>query len=197
MNENVTVREVMEREFVGVSESDGVLETSELLLREEADLAVVLRGPEPVGVVTDRDVLAHLVSDGDPAAATVEDVMTESVPTVAAEETLPEARDRMSSWSTSWLVVSDGGEPAGIVTEHDILATSALGSEATAQQAMGQTASQAVADEVAAAGATATAGQTIPDEPFDDQGICEQCGSLARNLAAFNGQLLCDDCRDI
>ena len=58
MNENVTVREVMEREFVGVSESDGVLETSELLLREGSDLAVVLRGSEPVGVVTAALVFA-------------------------------------------------------------------------------------------------------------------------------------------
>ena len=195
MNENVTVREVMEREFVGVSESDGVLETAELLLREEADLAVVLHGSEPVGVVTDRDVLAHLVDGGDPAAATVEDVMTTSVPTVSAEESLPEARDRMSTWSTGWLVVSDGGEPDGVVTEHDILATSTLGTEATATNPAPT--DEAMGGQVAAASATATESQATAEDSFDDQGICEKCGSLARDLAAFNGQLLCADCRDI
>jgi CBS domain-containing protein len=194
MNENVTVREVMEREFVGVSESDGVLETAELLLHEEADLAVVLHGSEPVGVVTDRDVLAHLVDGGDPAAATVEDVMTTSVPTVSAEESLPEARDRMSSWSTSWLVVSEGGEPDGVVTEHDILATSALGTEATATN---PPTDEAMAGQIAATSATGTESQRTTEDSFDEQGICEKCGSLARDLAAFNGQLLCADCRDI
>lgn len=195
MNENVTVREVMEREFVGVSESDGVLETSELLVREESDLAVVLRGSEAVGIVTDRDVLAHLVDGGDPETATVEDVMTESVPTVAAEETLPEARDRMSSWSTSCLVVSGGGEPDGVVTEHDILATSTLGTEATATETEpGRPDPQA---QMATATAAATNSESAADDAFDEQGICEMCGALTRDLSSFNGQLLCADCRDI
>jgi len=195
MNENVTVREVMEREFVGVSESDDVLETTELLLREDADLAVVLRGAEPVGVVTDRDVLAHLVSGRDPASATVEDVMTESVPTVSADQTLPEARDRMASWSTSWLVVSDGSEPDGIVTQHDILATSTLGSEATATE--GRERQQGMQQQMAATTNAAANSQSATDDAFDEQGICEMCGALTRDLSSFNGQLLCVDCRDI
>jgi len=196
MNENVTVREVMEREFVGVSESDGVLETTELLLREDADLAVVLRGTEPVGVVTDRDVLAHVVSGRDPESATVEEIMTESVPTVGAEQTLPEARDRMSSWSTSWLVVSDGGEPDGIVTEHDILATSTLGPETTATER--ESRQETVQQQMTASASNATSdGERATDDAFDEQGICEMCGALTRDLSSFNGQLLCADCRDI
>lgn len=195
MNENVIVREVMEREFVGVSESDGVLQTAELLLGEEADLAVVLRGTDPVGVVTDRDVLAHVVAGGDPEAAVVEDVMTETVPTVTADQTLPEARDRMSSLSTSWLVVSDGGEPDGIVTEHDLLATSVLNSEgSTAEPEPGQ---HEIEEQMAAATTVATEAESAADDAFDEQGICEMCGALTRDLSSFNGQLLCSDCRDI
>lgn len=196
MNENVTVREVMEREFVGVSESDGVLETTELLLREDADLAVVLRGTDPIGVVTDRDVLSHVVAGKDTTTATVEDVMTETVPTVRADETLPEARDQMSSWSTSWLVVSDGGEPDGIVTEHDILATSVIGSEAAATEH--ETRERTVQAQMTATASNVTANsESATDDAFDEQGICEKCGSLARELSSFNGQLLCADCRDI
>lgn len=196
MNENVTVREVMEREFVGVSESDGVLETTELLLREDADLAVVLRGTEPVGVVTDRDVLAHVVAGHDPESATVEAIMTEAVPTVSADQTLPEARDRMSSWSTSWLVVSDGGKPDGIVTEHDILATSTLGAETTATEAESRQETVQQQMTATASNAATDSGRTT-DDAFDEQGICEMCGALTRDLSSFNGQLLCADCRDI
>jgi len=196
MNENVTVREVMEREFLGVSESDGVLETAELLLREDADLAVVVRGSEPVGVVTDRDVLAHVVDGGNPETATVEDVMTESVPTVTAEETLPEARDQMSALASSWLVVSDGGAPEGVVTEHDILATSTLGTEATATEH--ETRQQTVQEQMTATASNAsTSTEGAADDAFDEQGICEMCGALTRDLTSFNGQLLCADCRDI
>ena len=196
MNENVTVREVMEREVLGVSESDSVLETAELLIREDADLAVVVRGAEPVGVVTDRDVLAHVVDGGDPETATVEDVMTESVPTVPAEETLPEARDQMSALSSSWLVVSDGGAPDGVVTGDDLLATSTLGTEATATER--ETRQQTVQEQMTAAASNASNSTgSAADDAFDEQGICEMCGALTRDLTSFNGQLLCADCRDI
>lgn len=195
MNENVTVREVMEREFVGVSESDDVLQTAELLLREDSEIAVVLRGTDPVGVVTDRDILAHVVGEGDPELATVEDVMAESVPTVAPQQTLPAARDKMSAWSTGCLVVSNGGEPDGVVTEHDILATSALGSEVTATES--ESVEPAMGDQLESASTAATDSESAAEDAFDDQGICELCGSLTRNLSAFNGQLLCADCRDM
>ena len=35
------------------------------------------------------------------------------------------------------------------------------------------------------------------DGGFSDQGICERCGALTSELASFNGQLLCADCRDV
>ncbi|MFC7195331.1 CBS domain-containing protein [Halosimplex aquaticum] len=67
MERDVSVQEVMDREFVGVSESDGLRETAELMLAEEADSAVVLHGSEPVGVVTERDALEAFVrAEGSP-----------------------------------------------------------------------------------------------------------------------------------
>ena len=85
MNTEVSVREVMDREYVGATESDSLVDTVELLLREDAETAVVLRGSEPVGVLTERDVLAVLVDGPDPETATVGDALTESIPTVSPE----------------------------------------------------------------------------------------------------------------
>ncbi|MFC6721950.1 CBS domain-containing protein [Halobacteriaceae archaeon SHR40] len=186
MNSDVTVRELMDREYVGVSESDGLIETVELLLTEDKETAVVLRGSEYVGVVTERDVLELLVSDQAPDEATVGDAMTDQVPTVSPEETVTEVADRLSTEPASRLIVTDGAEPFGVVTEADLLA---------GQNYPEQT---AVADEpeLVQSGAETTT-QSASGEGFDDQGICEVCGSLARDLAAFNGQLLCADCRDM
>ncbi len=195
MNRDVTVREVMDREFVAASESDDLLATVELMLREESEPAVVVRGSDPVGVLTDRDVLELLVEpDGDPAAATVADAMTESVPTLSPDHTLAEARDRMTARSTRWLVVTEGDEPDGVVTEHDVLSSSTIGTEIDAANGASDREEQLV---------DAGTSTTVADAPsaatdgFEDQGICEKCGSLHRDLAAFNGQLLCVDCRDI
>lgn len=199
MHRDVTVREVMDREFVAASESDSVLSTVDLMLREEAKPAVVLRGSNPVGVLTDRDVIALLVDDdADPGETTVSDAMTESVPTVSPDETLAAARDYMAARSQQWLVVSNGGEPAGVVTEHDILSSSTIGTEIDAAENSGESTVE-TEPQLADASTSATAADvgTSETEAFEDQGICEKCGSLRRDLSAFNGQLLCADCRDI
>lgn len=193
MQRDVPVREVMDREFVAASPSDELLETVELLLREEAEPAVVLEGSEFVGVLGDRDALAAFVG-GDAASATVGDAMTDSVPTAAPDETLDEARDRMATWSTRWLVVAEGAEPQGVVTEHDVLAGTAIGSEAETTEDVAP-----AQEELAGTGTTAAAAEANASAAggFEDQGICEKCGTLNRDLTSFNGALLCADCRDV
>ena len=188
MNTEVSVREVIDREYVGVSESDDLVETVEVLLRENADTAVVLRGSEPVGVVTERDVLALLVEGPDPEEATVADAMTESIPTIDPEVTLDTAADTMSARSARRLVVTNGGEPLGVITEHDLLATRTHApAEGVEEAPVGSSAGTAMAIE----------SETEADDTFEDQGICEVCGTLTRDLTAFNGQLLCSDCLDM
>lgn len=181
MQSEITVREVMNREYVGVSESDDLLETVELLLEEDAESAVVLRGSEPVGVMTERDVLGLLVSGTDPAKATVGDAMTGEVPAVAPESTVEVAADQMSTMASGRLVVTDGATPVGILTERDLIATRTYQTE------------EMVAN--AAAGADTRQAEGETEDSFQDQSICETCGTLTRDLARFNGQLLCPDCR--
>ena len=187
MNADVTVRELMNREYVGVSESDDLVETVEVLLAEEADTAVVLRGQEPIGVVTERDILNVLVDDPALETATVADAMTDELPTVSPEEPLDKAADKMSAQSTRRLLVIELGELRGVITEHDLL-TSRAGEPV-----------QETAVTAATADQTAESARTTEqsDERYSDQSICEVCGSLASDLRSFNGQLVCPDCRDI
>jgi CBS domain-containing protein len=186
MNPDATVREIMDREFLGVSESDDLVDTVELLLREDKETAVVLRGSEHVGVLTERDVLTLLVEGPDPEGATVADAMDESVPTVSPEETVSAAADVLSTRPTRRLVVTNGNEPLGIVTEQDILAGQTYQSEPTE-----------AATVTAEAGGPAVRTTAEESGGFEDQGICEACGTLTRDLTAFNGQLLCAECRDM
>jgi len=186
MNEPVSVREVMNREYVGASESDDLLKTTELLVREDEPTALVLRGNTPVGVLSRADVLAFLVSGGDPATATVGEVMTESVPSISPDTRLQEARDTMLSRSAAWMLVAEDDEPLGTVTEHDILATARLESEATT----------AAEETPIAAMDQAGQGEAV-DESVREQGICAGCGTLTQSLASDNGQVLCADCRDV
>lgn len=207
MNADVTVREMMDREYVGVSESDDLLETVELLLREDAETAVVQRGSEHVGVLTERDILAALVGEPDLEDATVGDVMTESVPTITPDETLDVVADKISTRESGRLVVTNGTEPLGVITERDLLATSTHEFETGPGTAEGHGVHGTAEDRAvrgtsespaATAGASGT-GDIVEQagETYQEQSICEGCGKLANDLASFNGQLLCPDCRDI
>ncbi|WP_123534280.1 CBS domain-containing protein [Halosimplex salinum] len=192
MERDVSVQEVMDREFVGVSESDDLRETAELMLDEAVDSVVVLRGSDPVGVVTERDALETFVrSDGD--APRVQDAMTESVPTVSPETTIAEAADEMSANSTQRVLISEGAEPLGVLSEHDLMTASPFAQTANGPDVPG--------GERQVAGVSAGRGEAAAEPGgegrFTDQSLCEACGSLARDLSPFNGQLLCADCRDI
>jgi CBS domain-containing protein len=191
---DVTVREVMDREYLGVNESDDLVDTVELLLREDADTAVVLRGSEPVGVLTPEDVMALVVEGPAPETATVEDAYTAHVPTVKPDLGLREAADVMSAQDVHRLVVTGdpSAAPDGIITAHDVFAIRAPEVEAApdARADPEQTAANpgsALANDVEAEGTG----------DFEDQGICGACGTLTRDLASFNGQMLCADCRDM
>lgn len=181
MESELTVREIMDREYVGVTQSDDLVETVELLLAEEKETAVVLRGSEHVGVVTERDILAALANGPDPTAATVGEVMSEHVPTVSPETTISSAADQLSTQQGRRLVVIDGAEPRGVVTQEDLLA--------------GRNYAIEESEHAAAVHVDGTA--TTSDDDFENQGICEVCGALSRGLASFNGQLRCPDCREV
>ncbi|MFC7250276.1 CBS domain-containing protein [Halomicroarcula sp. GCM10025324] len=191
MNDSVTVREVMDREFLGASESDDLHETTELLLESDDEAVLVLRGNDPVGCVTRDDILTHLLGNGETSAATIGDVMRDSLPAIEPDARLPEARDTMTSRSTSWLLVVEDGEPLGTLTASDILSTSLLEGEVT------DSVEEPVQLGTTGQAATTDGTTSIAEDNFDDQGICSACGTLTQNLSSFNGQLLCADCRDV
>jgi CBS domain-containing protein len=199
MNAGVTVRELMNREYVAASESDGLVETVELLLREEEQAAVVQRGSECVGVLTAPDVLAALVEGPPPEDATVGDAMTETVPTIDPEETLDGATAAMATQSTGALVVENGGEPLGVLTERDLLTSRTFqpGESADTRELDATPQAANAVRETGPARQETDVDGVSAEEGFEDQSICEGCGSLASDLAAFNGQLLCAECRDM
>lgn len=197
MNADVPVRELMDREYLGVSRSDDLLDTVELLLTEDSEVAIVQRGSEHVGVLTERDVLSLLVEGPPPADATVGDAMTESVPTIQPDRTLDHAADEMSTQATRRLVVTNGTEPLGVITERDLLDSRAYhraSDEEDVTEAVAEQPSTTAMEKTPETGPTT---DVESSREYSDQSICEGCGRLTSDLASFNGQLLCPNCRDM
>ncbi len=187
MHDTHTVRDIMGQEFVGVSESDTVLAAVELMLSEEVDSVVVLRGREPVGTMTARDALALLVGDDDPSETPVSAVMTEPMPTIEAGASLTVAADTLISEAAEWALVVDDGGLSGVLTERDLMTASTLTpGEDVDETPVTNGGEQLFVD-----------GRTEYESEYSNQSICEVCGKLAGELSNVNGQLVCADCRDV
>lgn len=190
MEPDVTVRDLMTREYVGVSESDPVSGVADLLLDEDARAAVVLRGSEPVGMLTMADALGHLTGDGEPDGP-VSDAMSGTTPSVAAGGGFVDAANKLAEAGTECLMVTDGDELLGVVSERDVVGAAASLSTRPAHEGGRDR-------EVEVAGVTADVGDAAGAETgYSTQSVCEICGSLTPDLQNFNGQLICSDCREV
>ena len=187
MIEDVAVRDVMTREFLGVSESDSVVDVVGHMLADDRSDVVVLRGSEPVGMITSHDVLSLVGANGIPPEEPVSAIMEPPAPTVAADYDLASAALRMSGQNLDTLLVVDDGELVGLLTERDVLAAAA----SLLNDDLDATTDAPLMEDV----------EAIEDENFEDQysnqSLCEICGSLTPSLQNINGQLVCADCRDV
>jgi len=197
MDDDVTVRDMMSREFVGVSESDAVADVADLLCDDGATLAAVVRGSRPVGVVTAHDLLSHV--SGDDAEVTIGDVMRDPEPTAAPHRSFVDALDLMSTEGTRRLLVTDDEELVGVLTADDaVTAATSLLQNGTGMEPERQPVGADVgADAAATGGVSDDRAPANANAGYSSQSVCESCGSLTRDLQNFNGQLICADCRDV
>jgi CBS-domain-containing membrane protein len=94
-----------------------------MLARKVGTLVVVNSLNEPVGIVTDRDLVIRVLAEGrDPAQSMLRDVMTRHVTTVTSETSIEDALRLMRVGSFRRLPVTDrAGKLAGLVSLDDIL----------------------------------------------------------------------------
>jgi len=98
-----------------------VKEAAALMLREDRSELIVVDGPLPVGIVTERDVVRRLAAKGLDASQTqVDTIMSRQLVTIAADRTLDEAIETMARKRVRRLVVMEGEVLLGVLTESDV-----------------------------------------------------------------------------
>ncbi|ELZ13382.1 CBS domain-containing protein [Haloterrigena sp. SYSU A558-1] len=206
MESELSVREVLTNDYVGVSESDTVRGAVELMREERSSCVLVVRGSEPVGIMTEWDVLDVVADERDPSETTVGDVMSSPVITFGPDRSLTDVADAMARESIRNVVVEDDEGVVGLLTQRDVIA--AAGSF-QATMTPGRTANTATGLEGAQpsderSAQSQPAGESLDSrmlanggDEYTTQGVCEACGSLAEALWDANGQLVCADCRTV
>jgi CBS domain-containing protein len=204
MDQATRVVDVMNRTFVGVSEGDSLQGTVALMDEQDSGSAVVVRGSQPVGMLTERDVLAAAADEIDFEETAVESVMSEPVVTVPATASLGEALQLLTDEGIRRLPILEAEDVVGVLSARDVLTLEAgtapqPTSNPTAEtgatdgaQSVGPTAGEATRQATTQSTTATAAGTTVGST----QGICESCGRFARDLAAVDGRVQCGDCRN-
>jgi CBS domain-containing protein len=116
------VRDLMTSDLVTIEpQASGVEAAQKMIQEEKGPLPVVEGDGRPVGMVTDRDVIARVVAEGrDPGSITVEDIATRELVTIGPDQDADEAALLMAEHQLDRLLVVEGERLVGIISEADI-----------------------------------------------------------------------------
>jgi CBS domain-containing protein len=110
------------REVVTIAATERVRALVALLAERNIGAVIVSGDGRSVdGIVSERDVVRRLGADPEVLDATVGDIMTASVHSVASDETLDATRRLMTEHRFRHVPVVDGGRLVGIVSIGDVV----------------------------------------------------------------------------
>jgi len=111
----------MKRNVVTVNSTESVRHASQIMREQEVGSLVVLEGGEPVGIITERDLVRRVVANNlDPAQTRVLEVMSKPLLTVNPDASIGEAARIMVDNGIRRLPIVEGGRLVGIVTAVDL-----------------------------------------------------------------------------
>lgn len=110
------------RPIITIDEEASVTDAAKMMVEGNRGSVVATRKGQPIGILTERDVLSRVVSKSkDPGSTKVKEVMTESPITIDKGMPLREAIDMMNRKGLRRMLVTEDGKIVGIFTLRDIV----------------------------------------------------------------------------
>jgi CBS domain-containing protein len=116
-----SVKDIMTKEVVKISVNDDVFVAAELMNSSEIGCLVVVDGENPIGIITERDIVRRVVAKELPLETKVSKVMSKSLITIDPEASLKEAARVMSSHKIRRLPVLKQNKLVGIIVSADFV----------------------------------------------------------------------------
>lgn len=177
------VREIMVREVVTGDGSMNVREAAKRMKKYDVDSIVVLNDSEPVGIVTQGDIINELVSkDTTPSTVKLKDIMTTPLITASLNDRLSDIAKKMAAEKIRKLPIMEEGKLVGIVADVDILSVSSQ-------------MNSILEDLIEMQVERDTLGMQAEGERMG-QGICEKCGTFSNDLILKGGLMVCESCKE-
>src|ERR671913_1440393 len=115
------VRDRMVSSVVTIEPGTGVVDAAKRMIEQEKGPLPIVEGERPKAIVTDRDIIAHVVAEGqDPTSMTVDDIASQELVTIGPDEDINEARRLMDEHELDRILVVEDERLVGIISEADI-----------------------------------------------------------------------------
>jgi CBS domain-containing protein len=115
------VRDRMVSGVVSIEPGTGVVDAAKRMIEEEKGPLPIVEGERPKAIVTDRDIIAHVVAEGrDPTKTTVDEIASEELVTIGPDQDISEARRLMDEHQLDRILVVEDDRLVGIISEADI-----------------------------------------------------------------------------
>jgi CBS domain-containing protein len=115
------VRDLMVSDVVTIEPGTGVVDAAKQMIQQEKGPLPIVEGGRPVAIVTDRDIVAHVVAESrDPSSTTVDDIASHELVTIGPDQDVDEARGLMAQHELDRILVVEGDRLVGIISEADI-----------------------------------------------------------------------------
>ncbi len=106
---------------VTIEPGTGVVDAAKRMIQQEKGPLPIVEGERPVAIVTDRDIIAHVVAEGrDPTKMTVDEIASQDLVTIGPDQDIGEARRLMDEHELDRILVVEDDRLVGIISEADI-----------------------------------------------------------------------------
>jgi CBS domain-containing protein len=116
-----SVKDIMTKDVVKISPDKTVLEAAEIMDSKTLGCLIITQNDEPVGIVTERDIVRRIVAKKLPYTVQVSEIMSKNLVVTDQESSLKEAARLMSTHKIRRLPVVKEGKLVGIVVASDFV----------------------------------------------------------------------------
>lgn len=173
----VKVADIMKRSVVTIDPNLTLADVAKIMTNNRIGSVIVMNKTEPIGIVTDDDIVGEIARGRDPKKIRVKTLRKKMrFVTTSPEEDVLKVTKKMVKTGVKRVPVIKNGKLIGIVSDKEVLLMSPELVNVLSEKL------KIRVDSVAS-----------PEKEIS--GICERCEAYADNLKNIGGRWLCEECR--
>ena len=119
------IKDLMTKGIISINSNDDAITASKIMIHKNIGSVLVLDGSNPVGIITERDIVKKVITDCKNLCETkAVDLATRDLITLGPDDTIKKALITMYKNKIKRIPIQDpeSGELVGIITTYDIIA---------------------------------------------------------------------------